>query len=116
MLDRGMDSRFIFLAAVALWTAVPSRAIAAQTYSVATYNLENYLDVASGTRRAKLPEAKEKIRECIRTLNPDVNTLAEIGTTNALFELRDSLKAEGSDYPYWEHVGAFDTNIFLAVL
>jgi endonuclease/exonuclease/phosphatase family metal-dependent hydrolase len=39
-----------------------------------------------------------------------------MGTTNALLELRDSLKAEGLDLPYWEHVSGSDTNIHVAVL
>jgi endonuclease/exonuclease/phosphatase family metal-dependent hydrolase len=39
-----------------------------------------------------------------------------MGSTNALLELRDTLKAEGLDLPYWEHVAGFDTNIFVAVL
>jgi endonuclease/exonuclease/phosphatase family metal-dependent hydrolase len=33
-----------------------------------------------------------------------------------LLELRASLKTEGLDYPYWEHVLGFDTNIHVAVL
>ena len=39
-----------------------------------------------------------------------------MGTTNALLELRDSLKAEGLDFPFWEHVSGHDTNIHVAVL
>ena len=39
-----------------------------------------------------------------------------MGTTNALLELRASLKAEGMDFPYWEQVNGFDTNIHVAVL
>jgi endonuclease/exonuclease/phosphatase family metal-dependent hydrolase len=39
-----------------------------------------------------------------------------MGSTNALLELRDSLKADGLDFPYWEHITGFDTNIHVAVL
>ena len=42
--------------------------------------------------------------------------MQEMGSTNALLELRDSLKAEGLDFPYWEHVTGPDTNIHVAVL
>ncbi len=42
--------------------------------------------------------------------------LEEVGTTNALFELRASLKADGLDFPFWEHVSGADTNIHVAVL
>lgn len=88
----------------------------AEAFTVATYNVENYLNQAIGTREAKLDAEKAKIRESIRAIKPDVIALQEMGTTNALLELRASLKAEGLDYPHWEHVRGFDTNIFVAVL
>jgi endonuclease/exonuclease/phosphatase family metal-dependent hydrolase len=89
---------------------------AAETFRVASFNLENYLHEAAGTRRAKSDESKAKVRESILAMHPDVLALQEMGRTNALFELRDSLRAEGLDYPYWEHITAFDTNIHVAVL
>src|SRR5271170_7403652 len=49
-------------------------------------------------------------------MKPDVLALEEMGSTNALLELRASLKADGLDFPYWEHVSGFDTNIHVAVL
>ncbi len=88
----------------------------AQTFSVAAYNVENYIDAPSGTRHPKSPEARAKVRECIRTMRPDVLALEEMGSTNALLELRASLAAEGLDYPHWEHITGFDTNIHVAVL
>ncbi|HTL59140.1 MAG TPA: endonuclease/exonuclease/phosphatase family protein [Candidatus Limnocylindrales bacterium] len=83
---------------------------------MATYNLENYLETASRTRPAKGDDAKAKIRESIRAINPDVLALQEIGGTNALLELRDALQKEGNDFPHWELVTGADTNINLAVL
>ena len=68
------------------------------------------------TRPAKSADAKAKVRESILALKPDVLALQEMGSTNALLELRDSLKAEGLDLPYWEHVTGFDTNIHVAIL
>jgi endonuclease/exonuclease/phosphatase family metal-dependent hydrolase len=89
----------------------------AGTFRVAAYNIENYLDQPTETRRfAKADAAKAKIRESIRALNPDVLALEEMGTTNALLELRAALKADGCDFPFWEHVSGFDTNIHVAVL
>jgi endonuclease/exonuclease/phosphatase family metal-dependent hydrolase len=88
----------------------------AETFRVAAYNVENYLAEDIGTRSAKTAEAKAKVRESIRALKPDVLALEEMGSTNALLELRDSLKAEGLDLPYWEHVSGFDTNIHVAIL
>jgi len=39
-----------------------------------------------------------------------------MGEPSALEELRSSLKAEGLDFPYWEHIRGYDTNIHIAVL
>lgn len=102
---------------VILAFAVCFNSFAAETFRVATYNVQNYLDQPTETRaHVKSPEAKAAIRESIRALNPDVLALEEMGTTNALLELRDSLKAEGLDFPFWEHVQGVDTNIHVAVL
>ena len=90
---------------------------AAETFRVATYNLENYLDQPTESRHfVKSVEAKAKVRESIKGINPDVIALEEMGTTNALLELRASLKADGQDFPFWEHVSGADTNIHVAVL
>ena len=93
-----------------------ARFAGAETFRVATYNVEGYLDQATQTRSTKSVEAKAKIRESLRALKPDVLALQEMGGTNALLELRDSLKAEGLDLPYWEHITGFDTNIHVAIL
>ena len=89
----------------------------AGTFRIATYNLENYLDQATATRpHVKSAAAKAKIRESIRSISPNVLALEEMGGTNALLELRAALKADGQDFPFWEHIQSFDTNIHLAVL
>ena len=99
---------FLFLHAVVL--------TAAEKFRVATYNLENYLEDAHGTRPAKSPEAKAKVRESLRALDADVVALQEIGNVSALTELRAALKDEGLDYPHWEFVASHDTNIHVAVI
>jgi endonuclease/exonuclease/phosphatase family metal-dependent hydrolase len=101
-----------YLAVVGLAARLP----AAETFRVATYNLENYLLQPLGTRPAKSPEGKAKIRESLRAANADVVALQEVGGTNALMELRAALAADGLDYPFWEHVAGWDTNIQVAVL
>jgi endonuclease/exonuclease/phosphatase family metal-dependent hydrolase len=111
-----VNSKALFVALLSgVWLPV-SVCSAAQQFRVATYNLENYLNEAIGTRPAKSAEARTKIRESIRALNPDVIALQEMGATNALLELRSALKSDGLDFPHWEHVTGFDTNIHLAVL
>ena len=79
---------------------------ATETFRVATYNVENYLDQPTESRHSvKSAEAKAKIRESIEAMKPDVVALEEMGTTNALgLELRASLKTDGQDFPFWEHV------------
>jgi endonuclease/exonuclease/phosphatase family metal-dependent hydrolase len=110
-------TRVGFFSGVALATLISSCALpAADLFRVATYNLENYLESPLGTRPAKSPEGKAKIRESLRASRADVVALQEVGGTNALQELRASLKAEGLDYPFWEHVPGWDTNIQVAVL
>ncbi len=89
----------------------------AETFRVATYNLNNYLDAPTETRRrAKSDESKTKVRESILAIKPDVLAVEEMGTASALEELRGSLKAEGLDFPNWEYLSGFDTNIHIAVL
>lgn len=103
----------LFLWAGNAWQNI---AHAAATFRVATYNLENYLDAPAGTRPAKSPEAKAKIRASLRALGADVVALQEIGSREALRELRAALQADGLDYPHWEFVSGFDTNVHVAVL
>lgn len=88
----------------------------AETFRVATYNLNNYLDQPLGTRPAKSPAGKAKIRESLRAIQADVLALQELGSRSALGELRATLKAGGLDYPHSEFIAAFDTNIHVAVL
>lgn len=101
---------------LSLLAAAPLLLPAADTFSVATYNLNNYLDTKVGTRPVKPDTAKAKIRESIRALSADVIALQEMGSTQALLELRDSLQREGLVYPHWEHVTGWDTNIHVAIL
>lgn len=103
----------IGLAMISPWATLSG----AETIRIATYNLENYLDQPTAARpHPKSAEAKAKIREGIRALKPDVLALQEMGSPSALQELRASLKGDGLDFPYWEHVTGFDTNIHVAVL
>jgi endonuclease/exonuclease/phosphatase family metal-dependent hydrolase len=94
-----------------------SLASGAGTFRVATYNVENYLDQPTESRpQPKSAAARAKVRESIHALNPDVIVLEEMGGLSALRELRDSLKGEGLDFPYWEWVSGEDTNVHVAVL
>src|SRR5262245_15263264 len=89
---------------------------AAESFRVATFNVENYLETSTETRPGKSAESRHKVSESILALKPDVLALQEIGGTNALLELQASLKSEGLDLPNWDLVQGFDTNIQVAVL
>jgi endonuclease/exonuclease/phosphatase family metal-dependent hydrolase len=104
-------SSLLFIPLIA-WTYLAD----AETFRVATYNLNNYLDAPTETRRAKSEESKAKVRESILAIKPDVVALEEMGTISALEELRASLKTQGLDFPNWEYVSGFDTNIHVAIL
>lgn len=107
--------RHIWSAIAALFLIVGF--LPAETFRIATYNVENYLDQPTESRRyAKSAAAKAKIRESILAFRPDVLALEEMGSLSALLELRDSLKREGLDLPHYEHVKGWDTNIHVAVL
>ncbi len=111
----GNRRRFALVALVLGLFCATSSAVG--TIRVATYNVENYLDLPTESRpQPKSAAAKAKVRESIRALNPDVLALEEIGSLSALMELRASLKTEGLDFPYWELVSGGDTNIHVAVL
>jgi endonuclease/exonuclease/phosphatase family metal-dependent hydrolase len=103
--------------AIFTFASLVSTSFAAETFRVATYNVENYLDQPTQSRHEiKSDEAKAKVRQSIEAMKPDVIALEEMGGTNALLELHESLKADGLDFPFWEHVSGVDTNIHVAVL
>ena len=112
-----MPKQLLFLLLLLASGFFAPQSSAAETFRVAAYNVENYLDVPTESRHfVKAADAKAKIRETVKAINPDVLALEEMGTTNALLELRDSLKAEGCDFPFWEHIQAYDDSIHVAVL
>lgn len=89
----------------------------AETFRVAAYNVENYLDKPTESRKnIKSDAAKAKVRETILAMKPDIIAFEEMGALSALLELRDALKKDGLDLPHYEHVPGFDTNIHVCVL
>ena len=105
----------VLLLLLASWLLVVG-ALATDRFSVASYNVENYLDGPVPGRTAKPAEAKARVRDTLLALRADTVALQEMGSTKALLELRDSMKTAGLDYPHWEHITGRDTNIHVAVL
>ncbi|HZR20416.1 MAG TPA: endonuclease/exonuclease/phosphatase family protein [Verrucomicrobiae bacterium] len=107
---RGQCGRIV---AVALLLALCARG---EVFRIATFNLENYLDSAAGTRPAKSKESKAKIRESILALRPDVLAVEELGSASALLELRDSLREAGLDLEHWQLLVAGEADIHVGLL
>ena len=93
-----------------------SRLAFAGAFAVATYNLEFYVDTPTLSYEPKSEQSRSIVRQSIRTMNPDLIALQEVGSTNALLELRAALKKDGLDFPYWQHVQGWDTNLHVAFL
>src|SRR2546421_7221171 len=91
-------------------------AFAAETFRIATYNVENYLDTPTTTRNAKPVESKAKVCEAILFMHPDILALEEMGSASALDQLQASLKERGLELPNCERVSGSDTNIHIVVL
>jgi endonuclease/exonuclease/phosphatase family metal-dependent hydrolase len=90
--------------------------IAAESFTVATFNVENYFIRKFGTRPVKSEISRAKVAEAIAAIRPDVLALQEMGRPAALLDLRQRLKAKGLDYPHHEWVIGPDPAIHLAVL
>ena len=100
-----------------LFLLVTASALSAtDTFTVASYNVENYFLSPFGTRKAKSAVSRAKVREAILKIQPDVLALQEIGRRAALDELLAGLKSKGLSYPHIEWVQGPDLAIHLVVL
>jgi endonuclease/exonuclease/phosphatase family metal-dependent hydrolase len=83
---------------------------------IATYNVENYLDLATGARDAKPEASRQRVAEAFELMAADVVALQEIGGVAGLAELQGRVRQLGLDYPHAEIVSGYDTNTQVAVL
>ncbi len=96
--------------------------LSAETLTIATYNVENYLvadRLVDRTYRQDYPkpeDAKQALRAVIRTLDADVLALQEMGARPFLEELQRDLAREGLVYPHAELLQAADPDRHVAVL
>ncbi len=89
---------------------------AAERFTVATFNVENYFLTPFGTRKAKPEVSRAKVAEVILQIRPDVLALQEMGRPVALKELRERLARKGLKYSYSAWVQGPDPAIHLVVL
>ena len=83
---------------------------------VATYNVENYHLRDWGNRHEKPAPAREAVAGVLERIHPDILALQEIGEPAALDELQRTLATRGLNLPHREHLGGWDTNLFVALL
>jgi endonuclease/exonuclease/phosphatase family metal-dependent hydrolase len=88
----------------------------AAQFTIGTYNLELYLSAPAGPMKPKSDTAKAKVREVIKAMNVDVLAVQEMGKPEAFAEFRESLRAEGLDYPHVEYVRGSDSALHVAAL
>ncbi|MDP6904347.1 MAG: endonuclease/exonuclease/phosphatase family protein [Verrucomicrobiota bacterium] len=89
---------------------------AAETFTVATYNVENYFLSAFAKRKAKTEASRAKVVEIIASIKPDILALQEMGRKEALQELRQRLSNKGLNYSQTIFLEAADPAIHLGVL
>ena len=75
-------------------------AIAADTFTVATFNVENYFLTPFATRKSKSAVSRAKVAEAIVSIKPDVLALQEMGRKVALEDLRKRLSRKNLIYPH----------------
>ncbi|MEY4487823.1 MAG: hypothetical protein RIQ79_331 [Verrucomicrobiota bacterium] len=115
-----MKNGLLYIVILAAFSALR----AADTLTLATYNVQNYtlenrqLTAGGGFRpEYPKPEAeKAALRAVLRAMNADVIALQEIGGAPFLEELRRDLATEGIMYPYGTAMLAADEKRGLAVL
>ena len=94
----------------------------AETLTIATYNVENYVttnrmtDAGYRTDYPKPESEKAALRQVIRRLNVDVLVLQEMGQQKFLDELQRDLKRAGSTYPYALLLSGPDVDRHVAIL
>jgi len=102
---------------VVLWLRwLVADAAAGTRFTVVTYNVENYILASTETRKEKPVAARAKVAQFLIKIHPDVLALQEIGSLEALEELKAALSKGGVHLGYSEFVGGWDTNIHVAVL
>ncbi len=90
--------------------------IGAERFTVASYNVENFLTEPAQGRRIKSAESQAAVVNVLKVINADVVALQEMGSTNALETLRARLASVGMNYPHFAWEAGHDGVIHLAVL
>ncbi len=109
-----MPATGIFKLLILALTFLTAHLSAAETFRVASYNLQNYF-LTPGNRPVKSPESVAQIHQNILALKPDILAVQEMSRAG-LPHLQAALKAAGLDLPHADLITGGDTNIHVAVL
>jgi len=90
--------------------------MAADGFTIATFNVENYFLTPYSTRKEKAEVSREKVSEIIASVRPDVLALQEMGRKIAFDELRNRLSHKKINYRYHLWMKGPDPAIHLALL
>jgi len=90
--------------------------MAAGSFTVATFNVENYFLTPYATRKEKTEASREKVSDIIVAVRPDVLALQEMGRKIAFDELRNRLSQRKLHYRHHLWLDGPDPAIHLALL
>ena len=90
--------------------------VLAKPVVVATYNVENFHIRPYGNRPVKSEASRATVAAIILAIQPDIIAIQEMGELGALESLQETLQGSGLTFPFREHLGGADTNIFVALL
>lgn len=102
-----------------VWLLAASHAAAVQPFPavvVASYNIENYTLTGSERTRVKTPGARDAVADVAAGVQPDILGLCEVGSPEALEDLRGRLEKRGACLPYAEYVDGPDSERHVALL
>ena len=85
-------------------------------FLVASYNLENYTLHASDRTRPKSIPARDAVAEVVAEAHPDVLGICELGSQEALADLRERLLTRGVSFSDVEYVDGPDPDRHVALL
>ncbi len=105
-----------FQLALAILLAGVSSAQASERFTVATYNVKNYLVESIPNRKAKPPEARQRVQQVLLHAQADVVVLQEMGRQAAINDLAAGLKRGGLHYPHRLLMQGHDRAIRLGLL
>ena len=114
--------RFFFLAATSLLCCAAVQGADRPTFTLASYNLRNYVRMerfVDGAQQPDQPKPSKEIEAVVRfmgDIKPDILGVCEIGDDKELADLQKRLKAAGIDLPNAEHTSGGDPVRMLGLL